>query len=176
MTGFVAALQKKLRENQILQMGVLYHERREQNKNDRGQYLPEDHPVCHPAVSRKSVSAALQHSRLADCRKLSGKQRAGSRQLIGKSDLPDGRFYQRYRDGCRCCDCKVLWGEKPQKSAESHPHDRGLRPGGRCCADCDRYVPGTENSGADGNAVRCPAAVRRVFPHVFCGFSRLYHV
>mgnify|MGYP007134712626 CR=1 FL=1 len=34
-------------ENKI-QMGVLYHERREQNKNDRRQYFPEDHPVCHP--------------------------------------------------------------------------------------------------------------------------------
>lgn len=48
--------------------------------------------------------------------------------------------------GARCRDCKVLRSEKPGRSAESDPYDRGVRPGGRCSADCAWHVSGAENS------------------------------
>ena len=162
-------------ENKI-QMGVLYHERREQNKNDRRQYFPEDHPVCHPAVSRKSVSAVVQHGRFPDRGKLSWQQRAGGSQLVGQSDFSDGRLHQWYRDGCRCRHREVLRSEKQGRSAEGDSHDRGLWSCGGTCPDCDRYVSGTENPGADGNTVRCASAVSRVFPYVFRRIAWLCHV
>ena len=140
-------------------MGVFTNEYRKQDKDDGGQHFEKDYSVCDSAVPRQSFPAVVQHGRLADCRKLSGKQRAGSRQLIGKSDFFDGRFHQRYRDGCRCCHREVLWSEKQRQSAEGNSHDRGLRNRGRPCIDCDRHVSGTEDPGADGNAVRCVSAV-----------------
>lgn len=39
-----------------------------------------------------------------------------------------------------------------------------------------KKTTGAENPRADGNAVRCPAAVGRIFSYVFCRLSRFYHV
>lgn len=60
-----------------------------------------------------------------------GQRRTRCRQFVRKSDFFDGRIFQRYRNGRRCCSRPLLWSTTDRPSAACNPYrmlPSGLSP------------------------------------------------
>lgn len=100
-----------------------------------------------------------------------GQRRTRCRQFVRKSDFFDGRIFQRYRNGRRCCSRPLLWSTTDRPSAACNPYGCCLRDCRRYFADDHRSDPRAADAGLDGHTGRRPAQFPVIFPDLFYGLA-----